>query len=52
MNSITDVFVGVLVACFILVIVQAHAEPGTQCRVEMRDTNGNIHVWNGLAIKD
>lgn len=52
MNSITGVFTGVLVACFILVIVQAHTVPGTQCKVEIRDSNGNIHVWNGLAIRD
>ena len=51
-NNISAVFVGLLVACFTIVIVTKHKEPVSACWAYIKDGQGNTHVMLGVQSNE
>jgi hypothetical protein len=46
--NVTAVFCGILVACFILVIIQGQKPQAKECVASLKDRYGNIHEIRGV----
>lgn len=51
-KNISAVWVGVLVACLVIVLTKGHKEPVSTCYAYVKDGYGNTHVLQGVQSND
>ena len=51
-NNIWAILVGLLVACFTIMIVTKHKEPVSVCWAYIKDGQGNTHVMPGVQSNE